>query len=107
MLPVIAAMGTSFKGAAAYYLHDKDADTRDRVVWTHTENLHTDDAEKAWKVMAWTANHQAMIKASAGTRATGRKLEKPVFAFSISWHWNWESNRGPGRAKRRRIARAE
>jgi Relaxase/Mobilisation nuclease domain len=86
MLPVIAAMGTSFKGVAAYYLHDKEAETKERVAWTHTENLPTDDPEKAWKVMAWTANHQSTIKSAAGTRATGRKLEKPVFAFSVSWH---------------------
>jgi hypothetical protein len=86
MVPTITTSGTSFKGAAAYYLHDKDADTRERVAWTHTENLLTDDAEKAWKVMAWTALHQAMLKESAGVRATGRKLEKPVFAFSVAWH---------------------
>ena len=48
--------------------------------------LLTDDPEKAWKVMAWTANHQSMLKASGGTKAVGRKLEKPVFAFSVSWH---------------------
>jgi hypothetical protein len=86
MVPTITASGTSFKGAAAYYLHDKDADTRERIAWTHTENLVTNDPEKAWKVMAWTASHQAMLKANAGVRATGRKLEKPVFAFSIAWH---------------------
>lgn len=86
MVPTIAPSGTSFRGAAAYYLHDKDAATRDRVAWTHTENLLTDDPEKAWKVMAWTATHQATLKASAGVRGTGRKLEKPVFAFSVSWH---------------------
>ena len=26
------------------------------------------------------------MKTAAGVRATGRKLEKPVFAFSVSWH---------------------
>ncbi|HWE03570.1 MAG TPA: hypothetical protein VG326_14285 [Tepidisphaeraceae bacterium] len=64
MVPTVTATGSSFKGAAAYYLHDKDADTRERVAWTHTENLLTDDAQKAWKIMAWTASHQAMLKAA-------------------------------------------
>jgi hypothetical protein len=94
MVPTIAASGTSFKGAAAYYLHDKEELTTERVAWTHTENLLTDDPEKAWKVMAWTARQQAMIKQQAGTTATGRKLQKPVFAFSVSWHPEQKPDQG-------------
>ena len=86
MIPAVAGSGSSFKGAAAYYLHDKDADTRERIAWTHTENLLTNDPEKAWKVMAWTAMHQGTLKKSAGVKATGQKLKAPVYAFSISWH---------------------
>lgn len=86
MIPVVAQGGSSFKGAALYYLHDKDALTRERVAWTHTENLPTNDPDKAVKVMAWTAMHQNELKQQAGVKATGRKLEKPVFSFSISWH---------------------
>lgn len=59
--------------------------TDERVAFTHTLNLHTDDPEKALKVMAWTAEHQADLKRSAGGAATGRKLEKPVYTFSLSW----------------------
>jgi len=86
VIPVIASSGRSFKGAALYYLQDKDTYTRERVEWTHVENLPTMDPDKAVKVMAWTAIHQAELKQQAGIKATGRKLEKPVFTFSISWH---------------------
>jgi hypothetical protein len=86
VIPAIASSGRSFKGAAAYYLHDKDAQTRERVAWTHAENLPTRDPDRAVKVMAFTALHQAELKQQAGIRATGRKLEKPVFAFSLAWH---------------------
>jgi len=86
VVPTIASSGSSFKGAAAYYLHDKEADSRERIAWMHTENLVTNDPDRAWKVMAWTANNQSTLKTQAGVRATGRKLQKPVFAFSLSWH---------------------
>lgn len=85
MIPRVGTGGSSFKGAGLYYLHDKDALTDERVAFTHTLNLHTDDPEKALKVMAWTAEHQADLKRSAGGAATGRKLEKPVYTFSLSW----------------------
>lgn len=86
MIPTIASGGSSFKGAALYYLQDKKSSTRDRVDWAHVENLPTSDPDKAVKVMAWTAMHQAELKQQAGVKATGRKLEKPVFTFSLSWH---------------------
>lgn len=79
------AGGASFAGAAAYYLHDRNADTDERVAFTHTENLLTDNPETACKVMAWTAMHQKELKAAAGVKATGRKLEKPVHTFVLSW----------------------
>lgn len=77
--------GSSFKGAGLYYLHDRNADTDERVAFTHTENLVTDNPETAMKVMAWTAMHQADLKTAAGVKATGRKLEKPVHTFMLSW----------------------
>lgn len=77
--------GRSFKGAGLYYLHDRNAQTDERVAFTHTENLLTADAEKSLRVMAWTAQHQADLKAAAGVKATGRKLEKPVHTFMLSW----------------------
>ena len=86
MIPRIAAGGRSFKGAYRYYGHDKESETRERVAWTHTENMITDDPDKAWKVMAWTAKEQERLKMASGQRASGRKLEKPVFSYSLAWH---------------------
>jgi hypothetical protein len=92
MVPAITAGGRSFRGAALYYAHDKRRDgeavrfTTDRVAWVETVNLPTGDPERAWKIMAHTALAQAELKAAAGTKATGRKLTKPVFAYSLAWH---------------------
>ncbi len=89
--PVITAGGRSFKGVAAYLLHDKRQEgeatrsTSERVPWTHTANLSTDDPELAWKVMAHTALNQARLKAAAGVKATGRKLTKPVHHQILAW----------------------
>lgn len=78
--------GRGFKGAAAYYLHDKGKSSADRVAFTHTLNLSTNDPHKAINEMCWTADNADRLKAQAGTKSTGRKLEKPVYAFSLSWH---------------------
>ena len=86
MVPNVTRGGTSFKGAAAYYLHDKEAETNERVAWTETVNLITSDPEKATRVMAATAMAQNELKIEAGIKATGRKLEKPVYVYSLSWH---------------------
>ena len=86
MIPTATKKGTSFKGAAAYFLHDKNANTNERVEFTQTQNLPTNDPEKAWKMMAYTAMHQSEIKRSAGGVAKGRKLTQPVYTYSLSWH---------------------
>ncbi len=86
MIPTITKKGTSFKGAAAYYLHDKNAQTNERIDFTQTQNLATDDPELAWKMMAYTAMHQSEIKQAAGGVAKGRKLTQPVYAYSLAWH---------------------
>ena len=91
MVPTIT-LGTSFKGAAAYYLHDKRQPgqtalfTSERIGWTQNLNLSTDDPERGWKIMAHTAMIQDELKAAVGGKTTGRKLTKPVFAYSLSWH---------------------
>jgi len=85
MVPKVAGKGRSFKGAGLYYLHDKQALTSERVLFTHTVNLPTADAEKAMGWMAHTAMRQAEIKAAAGGVAKGRKLTSPVYAYSLSW----------------------
>jgi hypothetical protein len=92
MVPAETEAGRSFKGAALYYLHDKRREgeavrlTSERVAWTHTANLSTADPERAWRLMASTAMSQADLKKAAGEKATGRKLTKPVYAYSLSWH---------------------
>lgn len=85
MVPKIAKRGGSFKGAAAYYLHDKGASTKSRVAFCQTENLPVAEPELAWRWMAYTAKHAGILKADAGVGATGRKMSKPVYTLSLSW----------------------
>ncbi|MDL5051499.1 relaxase/mobilization nuclease domain-containing protein [Oscillatoria amoena NRMC-F 0135] len=87
MVPRIAQRGHSFKGAGQYYLHDKQADTNGRVLWTHTLNLPTQDPEKALKWMAYTAMNASRLKKQAGVASTGRKSKAgEVYCFSLAWH---------------------
>ncbi|OIQ19302.1 MAG: hypothetical protein BM557_06245 [Flavobacterium sp. MedPE-SWcel] len=87
MIPRIADRGHSFKGAGLYYLHDKKAKTKERVAWTHTHNIGTNDPELAIKLMAQTAMYKEQLKRNAGVASTGRKSnDKPVYSFSIAWH---------------------
>jgi hypothetical protein len=86
MVPRVSKPGRSFKGAAAYYLHDKGAQTAERVAFTGTFNLPTQDAQRAVAHMVDTAENAAALKMAAGLRATGRKLEKPVYSYSLAWH---------------------
>jgi hypothetical protein len=86
MNPCVARGGCSFKGAFQYYMHDKGSNTRERIGWTQNINILTRDPDKAWRVMAYTAKSQDRLKVAAGVRSTGRKTEKPVMAYSLSWH---------------------
>lgn len=89
----IAGPGRSFKGAMAYYLHDKRPAgseeqilTRERVAWTETRNLMTDDPDRATRIMIGTAERSEELKARAGIAQTGRKGTQPVMAYSLAWH---------------------
>lgn len=87
MIPRLHPKGTSFMGAAAYVLHDKDgASTSDRVAWAETRNMATDDPHVGARVMAATAMDQDRLKAEAGVKNTGRKSAKSVLHFSLAWH---------------------
>lgn len=86
MIPRMTSGGRSFRGAWQYYMHDPKEKTRDRIAWAHTENMLTDDPDKAWKVMAFTAMNQERLKEASGQSKAGRKLEKPVMAYSLAWH---------------------
>lgn len=86
MVPKIHTRGKSFKGAAAYLLHDKDrAKTSNRVAWTETRNMATGNPDTAWKVMAATAMKQDELKEQAGVKKTGRKSADSVLHISLSW----------------------
>ena len=92
MVPNVAKRGTSFKGASAYYLHDKKQEgeharsTTERVEWTHTRNLATDDAGFATRIMAATAMNKDELKRAAGVRLTGNKSKGDVYVYSLAWH---------------------
>jgi hypothetical protein len=86
MTPRVAKRGGSFKGAAAYYLHDKGADTSRRVAFCVTRNLPTEEPELAWRWMAYTDRHAGILKHDAGGARTGPKKRKPVYTLSLSWH---------------------
>lgn len=87
MVPKIVAKGRSFKGAAAYLLHDKgQAQTDERVEWVETRNLATQDPELAWRIMAATALDQDRLKDAAGVRKSGRKSNQAALHMVLSWH---------------------
>lgn len=87
MVPKIHANGTSFKGAAAYLLHDKGkARTAERVAWTEVRGLASDDPQTAWRIMAATAMDRDRLKREAGVRNTGRKSDDTVLHYTLNWH---------------------
>jgi len=86
VIPKLHQKGQSFRGAALYLLHDKDASTSERVVRTETRNLATKNPEAAWRVMAASALDAPRLKTEAGIKATGRKSKDCVLHFTLSWH---------------------
>ncbi len=93
MVPHIAKAGRSFKGAGLYYLHDKGALTSERVAFTHGENLHSQNAERALTEMAFVALNADRLKEQAGVEKVGRKGEYPVYHYSLSWHPDQQPSR--------------
>lgn len=85
-------LGSSFKGALAYYLHDKRQEgaqnfpqTSARVGFVATDNLFTDDPHQAWREMMLLVDCAGELKSAAGIKA-GRKLKKPVLCYAVNWH---------------------
>lgn len=78
--------GASFKGALRYVLHDKGAATAERVGFLEMRNLATDDPHRAWHEMMTLCEAADDLKKRSGEKATGRKLKKPVYAFTLNWH---------------------
>jgi Relaxase/Mobilisation nuclease domain len=85
MIPHIAQRGHSFKGAGMYYLHDKQANTSERVAWTLTRNLPTERADVALKCMAFM-DVQARREREESGRVGRKQTAGNVFAYSLSWH---------------------
>lgn len=92
MVPDIASKGHSFKGAMAYYLHDKRQEggenptTSERVAWTENRNIVVEDPWSAMHIMIATAKDADRLKAEAGIKNTGRKSSAHVYAYSLAWH---------------------
>lgn len=75
--------GRSFKDVHAYLTQGKDGYSADeRLGWTHVLNLKTDDPEKAIRFMAY--QHMAVNEAKDAEGATGRRIENPVFHWSLA-----------------------
>lgn len=67
MNPVEIGTGKSFKGLAAYLLHDPaQAQTSARVGWVQSFNLDDADPDRAWRLMAATAKSADQLKEAAG-----------------------------------------
>jgi hypothetical protein len=77
--------GRSFRGVSRYLTQDAKAETAERVAWTGTINLASDDIPSAVNEMLWTFRSADALKREAGVSTGGSKLEKPVKHFSLSW----------------------
>jgi hypothetical protein len=90
MIPRVQT-GSSFKGAALYYLHDKRREgeaerlTGERVAWTKALNTLEDDPEHVIAEMQHTAMNQNILKRQAGMRLDGRPTEQTVMTVALSW----------------------
>ena len=92
MVTKMSAPGSSFGGVADYCLHDPrmpgedhHPESAERVEWTEARNVATDQGDRAARIMAATAEASPELKRLADGAATGRKLEKPVCHYSLSW----------------------
>jgi hypothetical protein len=85
MIVKISGSGKSFKGLSTYLTHDPNANTDERVAWTHTLNLANDHVPSAVDEMYWTAQNAELLKQQAGVRAGGRATENPVKHISLNW----------------------
>jgi len=66
-----------------------------RVAWTETVNLDTDNPRQAARRMAATASYSQELKRQAGIAPGGRRLEKPVCHYTLSW----KEGEQPGKAE--------
>ena len=95
MIAKLHASGKSFRGVVSYCLgesrldreagEEKRSPDSSRVEWTETVNLATDDPLQSGRQMAATREYAGELKRLAGLGSGGRKLEKPVAHYSLSW----------------------
>jgi len=86
MIVRIFSAGASFKGLAAYLTHDAgNAETSERVAFTHTLNCANDHVPAAVNEMYHTAQDAELLKQEAGIRAGGRSTEHVVKHVSLNW----------------------
>jgi MobA/VirD2-like, nuclease domain len=85
MIVKIGGGGKSFKGLSTYLTHDPEANSDERVAWTHTHNLANDHVPSAVDEMVWTARNAELLKQENGVRAGGRATETPVKHISLNW----------------------
>ncbi|MGZ8906176.1 MAG: relaxase/mobilization nuclease domain-containing protein [Methylobacter sp.] len=84
MVPKVPKTGRSFIGAWNYYAHDKRTEqeqkqgaaktSRERVAWTHSENMAGMEASKA------------AVYLMRETAKLNKRCQQPVYAFSLAWH---------------------
>ena len=108
VVPRIHAGGKSFSGVVAYLTHDagtadeRRPKTAERVGLVELENLPACRPATAARIMAGTAREADTLKRLADVSTRGRKLDKPVYHFSLSW----SPEERPGRAEMLTAARA-
>ncbi|MDA7865148.1 relaxase/mobilization nuclease domain-containing protein [Akkermansiaceae bacterium] len=84
MIPKVSRCGRSFKGLFAYCMSDRNSASNDRVAWTRALNV-PDLGKETWRVMVHTVQSAETLKRGNGASTKGRKLERPVFTYSLSW----------------------
>ena len=62
MIVRILSSGKSFSGCATYLTHDANANTTERVAWTHTHNLANDHVQSAVDEMYQTSQNAELLK---------------------------------------------
>lgn len=97
----LAKSGRSFKGAMTYFMHDKKEEgmkyhptSSGRVAWSESVNCHGVGAHTAMRLMIATAEQADQLKRASGHKVT-KKLEKPVYHFSLNWHPDELPDRDP------------
>ena len=86
MNPIEIGTGKSFKGLAAYLLHDPNrAATAERVGWVQSFNLDDAAPDRAWRLMAATAMSADQLKEAAGIKK-GKAAKNTAYHFALTFN---------------------